>query len=300
MLSILIPSYNHARFVTEAIASALRINVPGKRIYVIDDASPDNSAEVIENYLKEAGADDVTFIRKPDNKGAIDSVLTFLSLCRTEYVYFMASDDFTFAPGIEELLRRMEAAPALAFAIGGGENVFPDGSRSPIYSAKHDAFFGLDAESLVRAMFLNCPTPILCQSSVFRLSAIHAVGGFDPSMIADDYALFTRLFLRFNRRGVDFEFLPQVGCVQYRHHEANSYRNVPRQALATRQVIHGLAPAELRNRAAGDKLAYYFLVALRRLDLSSLRSLVGMLELREFPWFAAGLLTNTIIYIRQR
>ena len=52
MLSILIPSYNHARFVIEAIASARRIDVQGKHIYIIDDASTDNSAEVIENYLK--------------------------------------------------------------------------------------------------------------------------------------------------------------------------------------------------------------------------------------------------------
>lgn len=300
MLSILIPSYNHAQFVIEAIASARRIDVQGKHIYIIDDASTDNSAEVIENYLKLAGSENVTFIRKPLNKGAIDSVLTFLSLCRTEYVYFMASDDIAIAPGIEALLRRLEVAPDLAFTIGGGKNFFPDGSCSPIYSEKHDSFFELDADSLVRATFLNCPSPILCQSSVFRLSAIRAVGGFDPSMIADDYALFTRLFLRFNRRGVDFDYLPDVDCIRYRHHQINSYRNLPRQALATRQVIHGLAPAKLRNRAAGDKLAFYSLIAIRRLDFISLRSLIGMLKLPELPWFAVGLLTNTLTYVWQR
>jgi glycosyltransferase involved in cell wall biosynthesis len=300
MLSILIPSYNHSRFVVEAIASARRINAPGKHIYVIDDASSDESAEVIENYLKLAGSEDVTFIRKPLNKGAIDSVLTFLSLCQTEYVYFMASDDIVIPNGVEALLQCLEASPDLAFTIGGGMNVFPDGSNSPIYSAKHDAFFDLDAKLLVRATFLNCPSPILCQSSVFRLSAIREVGGFDPSMIADDYALFTRLFQHFNRRWVDFEFLPHVDCIRYRHHEINSYRNLPRQALATCQVIHGLAPAELRYRAAGDKLAFYSLIALRNMDLSSLRSLIGMLKLPELPWFAAGLVTNILTYIRQR
>jgi alpha-1,3-rhamnosyltransferase len=300
MLSILIPSYNHAAFVTEAIDSARRIDVPGRRIVVIDDASPDNSADVIAAHLDAIGARDVEFIRKPVNKGAIDSVLTFLDRCSTEYVYFMASDDVAVAPGIEQLVSRLESQPALQFVIGGGDNVFPDGSRTPIYSGKHDVFFGLAPEQLVRATFLDCPTPILCQSSVFRLSAIRAVGGFDPSMIADDYALFTRLFLKYHRRGSNFDFVPHVPCVEYRHHAINSHRNLPRQALATRQVILGLAPQALRNRAAGDKLAYYVLVALRQLDLAAIRHLLPMLRLQESPWFALGMLTNVLTYMRHR
>lgn len=300
MLSILIPSYNHADFVAAAIASARSIDVPGKRIVVIDDASADRSAEVITAYLEREGALDVEFIRKPANKGAVDSVNIFLTRCETEFVYFMASDDIAIGPGVEALVHRLQREPGLQFLIGGGSNLFPDGSRSPIYSAKHDAFFGLEPQRLVRATFLDCPTPILCQSSVFRLSAIRAVGGFDPSMIADDYALFTRLFLAYHRRSVDFDFMPEVDCVEYRHHEINSHRNLPRQALATRQVIERLAPAELRDRASGDKLAYYTLVALRRLDWKSTRSLLSMLRLREVMWFVAGLVGNVISYARQR
>jgi cellulose synthase/poly-beta-1,6-N-acetylglucosamine synthase-like glycosyltransferase len=300
MLSVLIPSYNHATYVEAAIASARSINVPDKRIVVIDDASPDSSAEVITSYLQREGSEGIEFIRKSANKGAIDSVNMFLSRCETEYVYFMASDDVAIGTGIEELVRRLQSDHALQFVIGGGTNLFPDGRRSPIYSAKHDAFFELDPQRLVRATFLDCPTPILCQSSVFRLSAIRAVGGFDPSIIADDYALFTRLFLAYHRRGIDFDFTPDVACVEYRHHETNSHRNLPRQALATRQVIDSLAPAELRDRAAGDKLAYYTLVALRRLDLKAVRSLLGMLRPREALWYAAGLVSNTIAYAWQR
>ncbi|TXH59665.1 MAG: glycosyltransferase [Burkholderiaceae bacterium] len=300
MLSILIPSYNHAAFVKAAIASARSISIPGKRIVVIDDASPDGSAKLISEYLDQEDARDVELICKPVNKGAVDSVNMFLANCESEFVYFMASDDVAIAPGIETLVRRLEREPGLQFLIGGGSNLFPDGSRTPIYSGKHDAFFSLEPRRLVRATFLDCPTPILCQSSVFRLSAIRAVGGFDPSMIADDYALFTRLFLAYHRRGIDFDFVPHVPCVEYRHHEINSHRNLPRQALATRQVIEHLAPSDLRNRASGDKLAYYTLVALRRLDLKSTRSLLSMLRLREVVWFVAGLFNNLMMYARHR
>lgn len=69
MLSIFIPSFNHAQYVTEAIASARQIDVPGKHIYVIDDASTDNSAQIIDAYLAQGNMEDVTFIRKDENKG---------------------------------------------------------------------------------------------------------------------------------------------------------------------------------------------------------------------------------------
>lgn len=300
MLSVLIPSYNHAAYVEEALASARDIDVPGKRIVVIDDASADRSAEVITAYLQREGSEGIEFIRKPVNRGAVDSVNLFLSCCDTEYVYFMASDDVAIGKGIEELVRRLEREPALQFVIGGGHNLLPNGRRTSIYTAKHQGFFNLEPQRFLKAIFLDCPAPILCQSSVFRLSAIRAVGGFDPSMIADDYALFTRLFLAYHKRGINFDFAPNVACVKYRHHAINSHRNLPRQALATRQVIEGLAPADLRDRATGDKLAFYTLVAMRRRDVKSVLSLLRMLRLREAFWYAAGLINNLITYARQR
>lgn len=300
MLSILIPSYNHARYVEEAIASALMIDVPGKRIIVIDDASTDGSADLIADYLRRDGSGNIEFIRKPINRGAIDSVITFLSMCTTEYVYFMASDDVAVPSGIELLVSVLQTTQDIQFAIGGGFNVYSDGKTTPIYGSKHKKFFALQRREMQKSIFLDCPSPILCQSSVFRLQAIFAVGGFDPSFIADDYALFTRLFLKYGTSGVNFKYLPETICVRYRHHENNSYRDLPRQALATRQVIIDMAPSLIRMRAAGDRLAYYMLVAIRRRDKIAARKIFGMLSRAELPWFALGLIRNSFKYLLPR
>jgi len=45
MLSILIPAYNHENYIEDAISNVMRIDVPGKRVFVIDDASTDNTAK---------------------------------------------------------------------------------------------------------------------------------------------------------------------------------------------------------------------------------------------------------------
>ena len=300
MLSILIPSYNHARYIEEAIASALMIDVPGKQIVVIDDASTDGSADRIEDYLQREGSGTVKFIRKPINRGAIDSVITFLSMCTTEYVYFMASDDVAVPSGIEFLVNVLEATQDIQFAIGGGFNVYSDGATTPIYGLKHKKFFALRRCEMQKSIFLDCPSPILCQSSVFRLRAIRAVGGFDPLFIADDYALFTRLFLKYGTSGVDFKYLPETNCVRYRHHNYNSYRDIPRQALATRQVIIDMAPPSIRMRAAGDKLAYYLLTAIRRRDKAAIRKIFNMISRAELPWLTVGLIRNSIRYLLKR
>jgi cellulose synthase/poly-beta-1,6-N-acetylglucosamine synthase-like glycosyltransferase len=300
MLSILIPSYNHAAFVEEAIASARKIDVPGKRIIVIDDASPDGSADVIERYLQREGREGIEFIRKPVNKGVIDSVITFLSMCETPYVYMMASDDVVLASGIEVLVDRMEADPELQFVVGGGLNAFPDGTFTPVYTRKHVRLFSLQHDELLRSLFLADNSPLLCQSSVFRLSAIRDVGGFDPAVVADDYALFARLFTRYGTRGRDFDFLPEVNCVHYRHHGSNSYHNLLRQALSHRQVVNVSAPPALRTRAAGYKLAYFALISIKRADLKSLLQILRHATVAESPWLAVGMFANTYHWLKNR
>ncbi|NUZ08185.1 glycosyltransferase family 2 protein [Piscinibacter koreensis] len=300
MLSVLIPSYNHASYIEQAIDSARRISVPGKRIVIIDDASTDETAAVIEENLRRHGAEGIDFIRKPQNRGAIDSVLTFLAMCRTEYVYFMASDDIAIGDGVGRLVAMLEARNSLQFVIGGGSNLLPDGTTTPLYGRKHARLFGHPPEALVEALFLTDPSPLLCQSSVFRLRAIEAVNGFDPALVADDFTLFTRLFKRFHHRGVDFEFAPEVDCVRYRHHGSNSYRNLPRQASSHRQVILANSPERLRTKAAGYKLAFFALVAAKRRDRRSLLQIARMTTLSESPWFVIGLFANAINWLRLR
>lgn len=300
MISILIPSYNHSTYVIEAIDSARQIDLPGRKIYIIDDCSDDDSVIIIKDHLDKCADKDIILIEKKCNKGAIDSVTIFLSLCNTEYVYLMASDDIVISSGIKEIVRRMEISKDIKFIIGGGEVFFPNGKVKPIYTIKHKYFFSLDLIKFKKSLFLNYPSPILSQSSVFRLSSIRAVDGFDKSIVADDFSLFIKLFLKFNRKGIDFDFDPNVNCVRYRQHDFNSYRNLLRQAIATSQVLVTFAPEKLRNRAVGKKLAYYSLVALKAKDFDAIFGIVKMVKPFEFHWYILGALENIFYFAFSR
>lgn len=49
-VSIIIPSYNHSKFIGKAIESVLNQTYGNFELLIIDDASPDNSVDVIKKY----------------------------------------------------------------------------------------------------------------------------------------------------------------------------------------------------------------------------------------------------------
>ncbi len=300
MLSIFIPSYNHARFVTDAIASARAVDVPGKHIYVIDDASTDGSPEVIESYLRTLQAEDVTLIRKPQNKGVVDSIITFLGLCRSEYMYLISSDDIAVPAGVAQLVVQMEATPTLQFVIGGGMNLMPDGRLLPLYGRRHDDLFAQPREQFMQSIYLMDSSPLLCQTTVYRVAALRAAEALDPNVVSDDYAIFSKLFALYNRRGTDFEFRPDVDCARYRHHNNNSYRQILRQVATSLEVLEASAPAHIRARAIAYKLTFYMLVAARRRDLKALVAIAAKMRPGTAVWLPFGLAAHLRWWIKYR
>ena len=52
MLTIVIPSYNHAEFIVSCLDAALAVEPAATRVLIIDDGSPDNTMGVIQAYLE--------------------------------------------------------------------------------------------------------------------------------------------------------------------------------------------------------------------------------------------------------
>jgi len=65
LFSIVIACYNHEKFIREAVESALLQQQPSREIVVVDDASRDESAEVLKSF-----GQSIIFERFPVNRGA--------------------------------------------------------------------------------------------------------------------------------------------------------------------------------------------------------------------------------------
>jgi glycosyltransferase involved in cell wall biosynthesis len=90
-ISIVMASYNYEKYIAEAIESVLNQTVSNFELIIIDDASKDNSKEIIKEYAKKD--DRVFYLLHEKNKGLYETSNEGLSLCRGEYIAFIDSDD---------------------------------------------------------------------------------------------------------------------------------------------------------------------------------------------------------------
>ncbi|MEO6966155.1 MAG: glycosyltransferase [Acidobacteriaceae bacterium] len=88
LFSIVIACYNHEKFIREAVESALRQEHSSKEVIVVDDASKDKSAEVLESF-----GHSIVFERLPENRGAAAARNHGASIARGKYLVFLDGDD---------------------------------------------------------------------------------------------------------------------------------------------------------------------------------------------------------------
>jgi len=224
-LSAIIPSYEHADFILTTLETFLESSVV-REIIIIDDASKDNSVDIISRFVEENEKNkEIKFIRKTENKGLVDSIRIGLNNATESYVYICSSDDYPIITGLSDALLKINDT-SLDFAIFGGFNFFENGIVSDIYGVKHNIFFGKKRKKNFHKRYLiSHPSPILIQSTIYRREIVK--GLFNENIKFDDYPIFFRLFEKISfGESVKFEFFPDIRIVKYRHHNSNTYKNI--------------------------------------------------------------------------
>lgn len=114
LVSILIPTYNRASFLREAIRSAVAQTHRNLEILVLDDASPDETAAVAAGFAQDLR---VQYIRHQENLGITGNWRAGIQIAQGEYFCFLHDDD-TFEPSfIEKLVAPMQDDLSLILAF---------------------------------------------------------------------------------------------------------------------------------------------------------------------------------------
>lgn len=104
-VSVVIPAFNAAAFVAEAIDSVLRQTHPHIEIVVVDDASEDHTADVVRPYVERG---QVKLIRHASNKGLAGARNTAIRHGTGQYVAFLDVDDLWLPDHLEQALAVLE------------------------------------------------------------------------------------------------------------------------------------------------------------------------------------------------
>jgi alpha-1,3-rhamnosyltransferase len=147
-LSIVIPCFNHERFVVSAIRAAALIDIQDKEIIVIDDGSTDRSVSVIREYIASGSGDSAIRLITRENRGLVKTLNEGLSIAQGRYFYIVASDDIPIPEGICRLVECLERNDHLQFALGNALVMDSEGQREfrSTYGEHHRRFLSLSAD----------------------------------------------------------------------------------------------------------------------------------------------------------
>src|SRR5215208_7256201 len=121
LVSVVIPCYNQAHFLGEAIESVLAQSHPNFEIIVVDDGSPDDTSEVAEHYPE------VRLVRQ-ENQGLSAARNAGLARSEGEYVVFLDADDRLLPEALKTGVECLEAHPECAYVYGHFRVIASDGS----------------------------------------------------------------------------------------------------------------------------------------------------------------------------
>jgi glycosyltransferase involved in cell wall biosynthesis len=181
-ITALIPCYNAAPFLEQAIRSAQGQTRAVAEVVVVDDASTDGSADLAEQL----GA---RVLRLPRNVGKTAARNAGVAAARTELIALLDADDWWYPELCETLGGLLDAHPAAVAAFGALDVIDPRLHDYPIHTPGIPEGSPVDAFERCVGWWIGQPTACLV-----RRTAYEGVGGMDPHLWrADDFDLWLRL-----------------------------------------------------------------------------------------------------------
>ena len=110
LVSVIMPAYNAAPFIEEAIASVIAQTVADWELIVIDDCSTDDTVQIVSAFVRQDPR--IQLLTNASNMGVAKTRNRGLELCRGQYVALLDSDDYWKPRFLEKMLERAEQTGA--------------------------------------------------------------------------------------------------------------------------------------------------------------------------------------------
>lgn len=187
-LSVLVNNYNYARFIGEALEAILNQSYRPKEVIVVDDASTDNSVEIVQQFVNRDPI--VRLIKNEVNMGCFYGMNKFLSMASGEYVYMAGSDDRILPGFFEKSVKLLARYPNAGLCSTLSYKIDEKGRNmgfliTPIVYTRECFISPEKAISIAKKIGGWVPG----QSVIYKPKALNAVGGFKPELNAANDAV---------------------------------------------------------------------------------------------------------------
>jgi glycosyltransferase involved in cell wall biosynthesis len=217
LVSVICICHNQADYVVEALASVEAQTYDSVELIVVDDASEDNSAEIIENYI-EASEFPIRFVRHSLNQGHCRVFNLALKEAGGTFIIDLAADDVLMndrvSVGIDCFSNQIDRDFGVHFSDA---ELINESSGHLGYHYTQDYFpndkvpQGQIFQWLLRRYFINPPT------MMYKRTVLDRIGGYDESLNYEDFDFWVRSSRYFN-----YCYTPEVLAKKRLHSKSKS------------------------------------------------------------------------------
>lgn len=217
-VSVVIPAYNHEKFIGPAIDSVLNQTFQDFELVIVDDGSTDKTADVIKSYKD-------TRIRYfyQENQDAFNTINRGISLAQGEFISILNSDDIYSLNRLQRLLDKQQETCAqclisdvIPISDSGEEFTNPEFGWN-VWHQKNRDFYKLSGD--LYTAFLKGNFMVTTSNLFMSRIAAEKVGKFCSLRYLHDYDFIFRMMLAFPTQ---VHYLDDEKLLYYRIHDGNT------------------------------------------------------------------------------
>ncbi len=217
-VSVVIPAYNHEKFIGAAIDSVLNQSLQDFELIIVDDGSTDNTAAVIKAY-----SDPRIHYFHQENQDAFNTINRGMGLAKGRFIAILNSDDIYATDRLQRLVEYQEKTGAqclftdvIPISDAGIEFTDPDFGWNVWHRKNRD--FYQEAGDLYAA-FLKGNFMVTTSNLFMTREAVEKVGNFCSLRYLHDYDFMFRMLLAFPDA---VHYLGDEKLLYYRIHDGNT------------------------------------------------------------------------------
>lgn len=265
LVSVICLCYNHEKFVEQAILSALNQTYSNVEVIVVNDASTDNSVDIVQRLL--AAHPQVAFINLESNVGNCKAFNIGFAQSKGEYIIDFAADDVLLENRIQEGVDALQSAGG-EYGVQFSDAILIDeeGNEIGLHSEKypHSSIPSGDIYlQLIQRYFICAPSMLIKREVLTHLN------GYDETLAYEDFDFWIR-----SARAYKYLYLPNA-LVKRRivrnSMKDDQFKKGSRQLQSTYKVcekIKLLNRLEEENNALKARLRYELKICFKLFDIS--------------------------------
>ncbi len=226
-VSVIIPTFNRSRLLERTIRSVLSQTYRDFEIIIVDDASTDNTQEMLnEKFKQEIDIGIIRYVRNEINLERSRSRNKGMDLAAGNYIALLDDDDTWLPDHLNKLVCFMEANEDVGGVFSKAILIYDDGivevRFQELESGKGDIYRNICMEG---GMALNL-------TALFKKEVYRKLGGYKEDILSgEDREFFSRIAMNYN-----VGYLKDITCCYYRHKGSYTKKDPEAHAYATERI----------------------------------------------------------------